>query len=117
MKISKRLSHNAGEGTRNAIRALVPRAWRNRLRSPAKSAEWLWDCARSSTGSARTGLLLPDWGLLCHFHAHRLRATFSTGESESARGRSPRNRLCASWQGVPAEILAAPRPSVHARFT
>jgi FkbM family methyltransferase len=60
------------EQTKTLIRSVVPRAARNWLRSPSKSAEWLWNRALFSLGVTRTAPLLSDWGLLCHPHVYRI---------------------------------------------
>ncbi len=60
------------EGLKRAIRAVVPRTARNWLRSPSKTAEWLWDSARFYLGRTPTAPLLPDWRVRCHPHAYRV---------------------------------------------
>jgi FkbM family methyltransferase len=57
---------------KTAVRAVVPRAARNWLRSPSRSAEWLWDSARFSVGVTRTLQLPRDWSLVCHPHAYKI---------------------------------------------
>jgi FkbM family methyltransferase len=44
----------------------VPRTVRNWLRSPSKSAEWLWDSFCYRAGATKELMLLPDWALVCH---------------------------------------------------
>lgn len=60
------------EQTKTLIRSVVPRTARNWLRSPSKSAEWLWNQARFSLGVTRTAPLLPGWDLLCHPHVYKI---------------------------------------------
>jgi FkbM family methyltransferase len=56
---------------RSIVRASVPRAVRNTLRSPSRLAEWLWDSARFSLGFKESLSVLPDWPIACHPRAHR----------------------------------------------
>jgi FkbM family methyltransferase len=60
------------ESLKNIVRATVPRELRNWLRSPLRSAEWLWDSARFSLGAARTIDLLPNVQLICHPYAYKV---------------------------------------------
>jgi FkbM family methyltransferase len=53
---------------KNVIRRAVPRPIRNWLRSPSRSAEWLWDAATFYFGGTKRLDLLPDWTLVCHPH-------------------------------------------------
>jgi FkbM family methyltransferase len=55
-----------------AIRAAVPRGVRNWLRSPSKSAEWLWDSARFSLGITEFLEISPNSFLVCHPHAYKI---------------------------------------------
>jgi FkbM family methyltransferase len=57
---------------KNILRATVPRAVRNWLRSPTKSAEWLWDSIRFSLGVTKTLNLPPGWPVICHPQAYKL---------------------------------------------
>jgi FkbM family methyltransferase len=57
---------------KSAIRATVPRPLRNWLRSPSKSAQWLWDAGRFYLGSTETLHFPPNESLICHPHAHRV---------------------------------------------
>jgi FkbM family methyltransferase len=57
---------------KTVIRAIVPRAMRNWLRSPSKSMKWLWNCAQFSLGFTCVARLLPDWDLRCHPHAYEV---------------------------------------------
>ena len=54
------------------VRAMVPRAVRNSLRSPSKLVEWLWDSARFSLGTTKTLGVLPNWSVVCHPEAYRV---------------------------------------------
>ena len=56
---------------KRAIRYAVPRAARNWLRSPRKSAEWLWDSTKYSAGYTETLRLAPTISILLHPHAAR----------------------------------------------
>lgn len=60
------------QSIKTIIRATVPRGVRNWLRSPTKSAAWLWNCARFSLGTTEVAPLLPDWNLRCHPHAYQV---------------------------------------------
>lgn len=62
----------AAEILKSVIRTTVPRPVRNWLRSPSRSAEWLWDAAAFSFGATRTLALLPDWSLVCHPHFYKV---------------------------------------------
>lgn len=54
------------------VRATVPRAVRNSLRSPSRFAEWLCDSARFSLGTTSALRVLPDWSIVCHPQAYRV---------------------------------------------
>lgn len=56
----------------NVVRATIPREIRNWLRSPSRSAEWLWDSAQSWLGCARSIDLVPGVQLLCHPYAYKV---------------------------------------------
>jgi FkbM family methyltransferase len=56
---------------KRAVRYSVPRPVRNWLRSPAKSAEWLWDSAKFSFGGTETLRLSPAIAISLHPHAFR----------------------------------------------
>jgi len=58
------------ESLKSAVRAVVPRDLRNWLRSPSKSARWLWDAGRFQLGLTQSLLLPRDWTLICHPHAY-----------------------------------------------
>jgi FkbM family methyltransferase len=60
------------ERLKNAVRVLVPRTARNWLRSPSKSAGWLWDSARFSIGVTKELCLGPDWSIVCHPRAYHV---------------------------------------------
>jgi FkbM family methyltransferase len=57
---------------RSFVRQAVPRSVRNWLRSPSRSAEWLWDAAAFSFGATKSLALLPDWSVVCHPHFYRV---------------------------------------------
>jgi FkbM family methyltransferase len=57
---------------KNVIRASVPREVRNWLRSPSRSAEWLWDSAAFSLGQTKTLQLAPNVSLVCHPHFYKV---------------------------------------------
>jgi FkbM family methyltransferase len=57
---------------KSVIRATVPRSLRNWLRSPSKSAEWLWDATRFELGATETVNFPRNWALICHPHAYRV---------------------------------------------
>ncbi|HKS83354.1 MAG TPA: FkbM family methyltransferase [Candidatus Acidoferrales bacterium] len=62
----------AAEILKSVIRTTVPRPVRNWLRSPSRSAIWLWDAAAFSFGAKRTLSLFPDWSLVCHPHFYKV---------------------------------------------
>lgn len=51
---------------------MVPRAARNWLRSPSKSAVWLWDSARFSFGITKSLEISPNSFVACHPSAYRI---------------------------------------------
>jgi FkbM family methyltransferase len=57
---------------KSVIRASVPRSLRNWLRSPSKSAEWLWDASRFELGATEIVNFPRNWALICHPHAYRV---------------------------------------------
>jgi len=57
---------------KSVIRATVPRVLRSWLRSPSRSAEWLWDASRFYFGTTETLHFPPNWTLICHPHAYRV---------------------------------------------
>src|SRR5712691_2981686 len=60
------------EVLKNLVRTLIPRPLRNWLRSPSRSAEWLWDATRFSFGAVETLNFLPGWSVVCHPHAYKV---------------------------------------------
>jgi len=60
------------ESLKTVVRAAVPRPVRNWLRSPSRSAEWLWDAAAFTFGARRTLALLDDWSVVCHPHFYKV---------------------------------------------
>ncbi len=57
---------------KQAVRRVIPRPVRNWLRSPSRSARWLWDSFQFSCGITRELLIAPDWRVVCHPHAYRV---------------------------------------------
>jgi FkbM family methyltransferase len=64
--------HSGADGLKKAVRRMVPRAIRNWLRSPSRSAEWLWDSARFSLGNTESLEVSPDSYLVCHPRAYKI---------------------------------------------
>lgn len=60
------------ENLESVIRQAVPRPVRNWMRSPAKSAEWLWDSLKFSIGSVKTITLPSGQLIVCHPHAYKV---------------------------------------------
>jgi FkbM family methyltransferase len=60
------------ERFKNTVRRTIPRTTRNWLRSPARSAEWLWDSARFSLGITESLEISPNSFLVCHPHAYKV---------------------------------------------
>jgi FkbM family methyltransferase len=60
------------DSLRNAVRATIPRSTRNWLRSPAKTAMWVWDSLRFASGKSVTLEILPNVPLVCHPRASRI---------------------------------------------
>lgn len=60
------------ERLKGAVRRLVPRETRNWLRSPSKSAEWLWDSANFLFGRRQLLEISPSSYMLCHPRAYRV---------------------------------------------
>jgi FkbM family methyltransferase len=48
------------------VRRFIPRSLRNWLRSPSRSAEWVWKNIRYAVGSTETVEMRPGWSLTCH---------------------------------------------------
>lgn len=69
---------------RNAIRAVVPRSLRNWLRSPAKSAAWVWDSVRFTSGKSAILEISPNVSLVCHPRASRIFRRDQMGDSEQS---------------------------------
>jgi FkbM family methyltransferase len=69
---------------KSVIRAAIPRPMRNWLRSPSKSAAWLWDFATFSLGVTKTLALLPDWSIVCHPHAYKVIYQAQVADPEQA---------------------------------
>jgi len=62
----------ADEHLKNVVRRVIPRTTRNWLRSPSKSAEWLWDSVRFLLGNTRSLEVSPGSYLVCHPRAYRI---------------------------------------------
>src|SRR4051794_32708229 len=56
---------------RDLVRPCIPRGIRNWVRSPTKSARWIWDEVRYASGQTQEVRVRPDWSLLCHPAAYR----------------------------------------------
>jgi FkbM family methyltransferase len=69
---------------KNVVRASVPRNMRNWLRSPSRSAAWLWDSAAFSLGQTKTIELAPGWQLVCHPHFYKVVQTAQLADPEQA---------------------------------
>jgi len=54
------------------VRRAVPRPLRNWLRSPSKSAEWMWDTARFHLGVTKTLSIAPNMRVAMHPHAYKV---------------------------------------------
>lgn len=57
---------------KSVLRATVPRPVRSWLRSPSKSARWIWDAIRHSVGSNEFLQPCPNWTVICHPRAYRV---------------------------------------------
>ena len=71
-------------GLKRIVRKVTPRPLRNWLRSPAKSATWLWDSGSFALGSRKTLDLQPDWRLVCHPSAFRVAVQAQVEDPEQA---------------------------------
>jgi FkbM family methyltransferase len=60
------------ERLKRLVRVSIPRRARNWLRSPSKSAEWLWDSARFSLGITESLEISPNSFLACHPRAYKI---------------------------------------------
>ncbi|MGD0305326.1 MAG: FkbM family methyltransferase [Candidatus Acidiferrales bacterium] len=69
---------------KNIVRSAVPRSVRNWLRSPSRSAEWLWDSAAFSLGQTKTLQLAPNVSLLCHPHFYKVVETAQIHDPDQA---------------------------------
>ena len=65
-------------------RAWVPRNIRNWLRSPKRSASWVWDCTLFSLGFTKTLEVDPDWRIVCHPHAYDVASKSQITDLEQA---------------------------------
>jgi len=72
------------ERFKNVVRASIPRSVRNSLRSPSKSAVWLWDSARFSLGRTKTLDLSLSISIVCHPHAYRVFYAAQVADAEQA---------------------------------
>ncbi|MBZ5696711.1 MAG: FkbM family methyltransferase [Acidobacteriia bacterium] len=70
---------------KTVVRAIVPRTARNWLRSPSKSAEWLWDSARFLLGSTEELQLAPDWSAVCHPYAYKVARQAQVADPDQAK--------------------------------
>lgn len=69
---------------KRVVRKLTPRPLRNWLRSPVKSATWLWDSGSFALGSRKTLDLGTDWRLVCHPSAYRVAVQAQVEDPEQA---------------------------------
>jgi len=98
--------HNMHEGTarmsleqlKQALRTLVPRSVRNWIRSPERSARWVWNCTLFSLGITRTLEMEPDWRIICHPHAYEVASRSQIGDREQAD--EIRNFRSHCWRGM-----------------
>jgi FkbM family methyltransferase len=64
------------------LRATTPRHVRNWLRSPGKSAEWLWNEARHLAGGDAVVEMRPGWFVRCHPSAYDFAYYAQIGDAE-----------------------------------
>jgi FkbM family methyltransferase len=57
---------------KRVVRTVTPRTMRNWLRSPSRSAEWIWDGLQFACGVSRDLEIAPGWHLKCHPRAYRV---------------------------------------------
>lgn len=62
---------NKGTSLQAFLRAVIPRPMRNWLRSPGKSAAWIWDWTKFRFGVRRTLDLAPNCTITCHPRAYQ----------------------------------------------
>jgi FkbM family methyltransferase len=74
LNVPTAISHRkqGSERLRDAARRIVPRVARNWLRSPTKSAEWLWDSGRFLFGVTESLEISPSLTIACHPSAHKI---------------------------------------------
>src|ERR1700678_4082803 len=70
------------ERIKAVIRAAVPRGLRNWLRSPSKSAKWLWDSLKFSIGITKTLKFPSGHSIVCHPHAYQVFHTAQIDDPE-----------------------------------
>ena len=63
------------------VRRTVPRPLRNWLRSPSKSAEWMWDSACFSLGVTSALKISPDVCIAMHPHAYKVACKAQVADS------------------------------------
>lgn len=61
-----------GLALKRLARTATPRALRNWVRSPSRSAQWVWDGLRFTFGGTRELEIFPGWRLKCHPRAYRV---------------------------------------------
>src|SRR6185503_4566589 len=71
-------------GWRRLARVL-PRRWRNWLRSPAATLKWAWDDLRHRGGADLVAELRPGWRIRCHPAAWRMAYRVHQEDEEQAR--------------------------------
>ena len=59
------------EAAKSLVRTVIPRSVRNWMRSPRKSAGWMWQTARFRLGASKELQLSPRCSLVCHPLAYR----------------------------------------------
>jgi FkbM family methyltransferase len=69
---------------KNIVRSAVPRSLRNWLRSPSRSAEWLWDSAAFSLGQTKTLQVAPNVSIVCHPHFYKVVETAQIHDPDQA---------------------------------
>jgi FkbM family methyltransferase len=84
--------------SKGMVRALVPRTIRNWVRSPKRSAKWVWDCTLFSLGFTRTLEVDSDWRIICHPHAYEVASRSQIADIEQADEIRNFRSLC--WRGM-----------------
>jgi FkbM family methyltransferase len=82
-------------GWRRLARVL-PRSWRNWLRSPAATLNWAWDDLRHRGGADVVAELRPGWKIRCHPAAWRMAYRVHQEDEEQARELDSFIRSCSA---------------------